>query len=40
MTTLIAGDMPFVRVGQVLEYNLRDVELLTFSTLVSQGRHR
>ena len=37
---LVAGDMPFVRVGQVLEYNLRDVVLLTFSTLACQGGSR
>ena len=40
MMALVAGDMPFVRVGQVLEYNLGDVELLTFSTLASQGGSR
>ena len=40
MMALVAGDMPFVRVGQVLEHNLGDVELLTFSTLASQGGSR
>ena len=37
---LVGGDVPLVRVGQVLENDLRYIDLLAFPTLFSQGRHR
>ena len=40
MLTLVRGDVPLVRVGQVLENDLRDVDLLVFPTLFRHDRHR
>ena len=37
---LIGGDVPLIRVGQVLEDDLRDVDLLAFTTLFRQDWHR
>ena len=38
--TLVAGYMPFVRVGQVLKHYLGDIELLVVVALASQCGHR
>ena len=38
--TLVAGYMPFVRVGQVLKHYLGDIEFLAVVALASQCGHR
>jgi len=37
---LVGGDVPLIRVGQVLKNDLRDVDLLAFTTLFRQDWHR
>ena len=39
MLAVVGGDVPLVRVGQVFEHDLGDVELLTFTTLAGQSGH-
>ena len=40
MLALVGGNVPLIRVSQMLEHDLGDVDLLAFPTLVGQDRHR